>query len=166
MKTNTTIFKEHTNVNYASFVDDYRRTKYFYFSRNIKQNSNIVFEKLCQSFKKSFKLSKDLEVGISFSLRINGISTKHLISEFSLDDKEIEISWNVANDQYWMTFIVKNKFFSTKKSIIKIKQIITRDKTFFGIQDFLGIHIYRNNFKKNCKEIIKAVKELIFLQEE
>lgn len=166
MKSNTSVFKTNTSSNYVSMVDDYRRTKHFYFKKTLSGDLDLVFNKLCESFQKSFHLSKAIEQGVSFNLKVNGLSTKHVFSEFSLEDKYVQIEWVIGLDFYWLDFFVKRKWFNKKKSILKIKATITKDKTFFGIQDFIGVYIYRKGFKKNCKSIYQAVKTLISLDNE
>lgn len=161
MKSNKTFFSiDNDNSNYNSLIDDYRRTKILYKFIYFKLDKDILFELLIQTLSKTFKISNQLSIGVKFNLKINNINTFHEIVEFDLDNRIIELEWNLDGDYYYLIFQVKKWLFSKKYSFIKCKQVITRQKTFFGIQDFIGFHLYKKSFYKNVKNIKKSLKKL------
>ena len=67
--------------------------------------------------------------------------------------QEIIITWKINNDQYWLHFKIKN---GRSKSKINYKQIICRDKTFFGYQDTAGLFYYKLSSNKTVKQFNKS----------
>ncbi|MGL4616800.1 MAG: hypothetical protein ACRCUM_01045 [Mycoplasmoidaceae bacterium] len=159
MKTNSNQFGKyvHTGNNYNSMIDEYRRNKILYASKKFKINENELFLIMTNVIKKTFRIRRDLEDGLEFKFKQDNITLNYEFEKYSKEDKEIIITWKVDKDQYWLYFKVKKGMFKSK---INYKQVIFRDKTFFGFQDQVGLFYYKMSFKKNVKQFNNSIKHL------
>ncbi|MGL5246360.1 MAG: hypothetical protein ACRC8C_02200 [Mycoplasmoidaceae bacterium] len=159
MKTNSNQFGKyvHTGNNYNSMIDEYRRNKILYSSKKFKINEDELFLIITNVIKKTFKIKRDLEEGLKFKFKQENMSLDYEFEKYSKEEKEIIITWKVENDQYWLYFKVKKSIWKSK---VNYKQVIFRDKTFFGFQDTVGLFYYKMSFKKNVKQFNNSIKHL------
>ncbi|MGL5640414.1 MAG: hypothetical protein ACRDCD_02030 [Mycoplasmoidaceae bacterium] len=159
MKTNSNQFGKYINTgnNYNSMIDEYRRNKILYSSKKFKINEDELFLIISNVIKKTFKIKRDLEQGLKFKFKQENMTLDYEFEKYSLEEKEIIITWKLENDQYWLYFKVKK---SMSKSKVNYKQVIFRNKTFFGFQDQVGLFYYKMSFKKNIKQFNNSIKHL------
>lgn len=159
MKTNSNQFGKYINTgnNYNSMIDEYRRNKILYSSKKFKIDSDELFLIMGNVIKKTFKIKRDLEEGLKFKFKQENMTLDYEFEKYNKDDKEIIITWKVDKDQYWLYFKIKK---SMSKSKINYKQVIFRDKTFFGFQDTVGLFYYKMSFRKNVKQFNKSILHL------
>ncbi|MGL4951552.1 MAG: hypothetical protein ACRC4L_01055, partial [Mycoplasma sp.] len=105
-----------------------------------------------------FKIKRDLEVGMKVGLNVKNTHADYEITDLDSAKKYLSVKWEVENDLYNLEFEVKK--FGSKHSIIKFRQYLKRDKTFFGLADYAGLVIYRRSFKQNMKAFVSHIKYL------
>ncbi len=161
MKSNSNKFGSYINVNaednYNSIIDEYRRNKILYASKFFKINEDELFNILEIVIKKSFKIKRDLENELKFNFKNNNNTLNYVVEKYDPIEKEIILKWQVDKDKYWLNYKIKK---IGKNSKINYKQVIFRERTFFGFQDIVGMYLYKNNFKKNIKSFNKSIEHV------
>ncbi|MGL4343497.1 MAG: hypothetical protein ACRCRZ_02950 [Metamycoplasmataceae bacterium] len=146
---------------YNSLVDEYRRGKSVYKTKYFKvENIDFLWEAFEQTFKKTFRIKRELAKDLKFSLKIRGIHSNYTISELDKEKYILVIKWINGEDQYWLEYKIK-KTINKKKFKIKFKEILYRQQTIFGLSDTIGLFLFKRNFKKNCKIFSLGVKEFL-----
>lgn len=154
-------FVSKEDVKYNSLVDEYRRIKYFLYKKKfVVENKEILVELLVSCLKHMFKVKREFKVGIEFGLNVKNTYTLYKLIEIDKQAGYIAIEWSVDNDEYLLEFNVK-KSTSSKKGKIVFKQRIEREKTFFGMADYIGVIIYKKAFKSNMKAFCGYINHLI-----
>lgn len=154
-------FVSKEDVKYNSLVDEYRRIKYFLYKKKfIVENKEILVELLVSCLKHMFKVKREFKVGIEFGLNVKNTYTLYKLIEIDKQAGYIAIEWSVDNDEYLLEFNVKKRT-SSKKGKIVFKQRIEREKTFFGMADYIGVIIYKKAFKSNMKAFCGYINHLI-----
>ncbi|MGL4647506.1 MAG: hypothetical protein ACRCVI_02160 [Mycoplasmoidaceae bacterium] len=159
MKSNATQFGGFTKKpdNYNSMVDEFRRNKILYGSKRFNIPVDELFKILEIVVKKTFKIKRELENGLKFHSKNKKVTLYYEIEKYDPEAKEIIIHWTVDNDKYWLSYKVKG---NEKRGKINYKQIIFREKTFFGMQDAVGMHLYKMSFRKNVRAFNKSINHV------
>ncbi|MGL5357696.1 MAG: peptide chain release factor N(5)-glutamine methyltransferase [Metamycoplasmataceae bacterium] len=162
---------------YTSLVDEYRRSKVIYvikkFRRKInfdffylfffsdkkpkflspKINSDQLWDSFILAFKRTFKIKRELEKDLEFGLKTKGIFTKYKIENFLPEDYYLLVSWKNGNDKYWLEYRIY-----PNKPKIKIREIIKREKTIWGLSDNAGMFLYKLAFNKNMRNFCDSIR--------
>lgn len=161
MKSNITEFKENKDRNYSSLIDEYRRFKYFRYTKRFKVTPDILFTHLQAAVKHLFKIKRELVPGIEFGLNVKNTFTMYKLEALDVDKKNITITWSVEKDEYKLELETTKSFLNQKRSCFKCRQQIHRDKTFFGMSDYIGVVIYKKAFKSNMKTFARFMQHEI-----
>lgn len=145
---------------YNSLMDEIQRNQRIVRKIKFSKNYDIdtIWNAFIKAFKKTFKIQRELEVDLKFSLKIDGIHTNHTIDKYDVENKIISISWKHGEDKYWMEYRVRKNYLNKKKCLLKITYDICKNSPFFGLQDTVGLFFLKRSFKKN----IKSFRESIF----
>lgn len=154
-------FVDKKEIKYNSLVDEYRRIKYFVYKKSFTvEDQDILFELLVSCLKHMFKVKREFKAGIEFGLNVKNTYTLYTLTKIEKQDGYITLEWSVDNDEYLLEFKVKKRTNSKKGKII-FKQRIEREKTFFGMADYIGVIIYQKAFKSNMKAFCGYINQLI-----
>lgn len=149
------------NEKSTSVVDEFNRNKRLFKKLKFKEKSmDFLWNCFLSTFKKTFKINRELEQGISFSLKTMGIYSKYEIETFDQNKKVLQIKWNNGNDKYWMKFYLRKKILSSGH-IIKVTEHIYRSTPFWGLQDTAGLMWMKKNFKQEMNRMKQAIEIVI-----
>lgn len=155
-----TDFVKADKTEYISLIDEYRRFKYFRYQTKFDlPDDNLLFDYLILSFKHMFKIKREVVEGLEFGLNVKNTYTDYIIKEINYKTHHIQLDWNVDNDIYKLEFDVRKV--GSKKTKLMFKQMIHREKTFFGMADYAGIFLYKRAFKSNMKTFAAYIEILI-----
>lgn len=149
-----------SNKKNNSIVDEFHKNKRLIKKLKFKKiDKDFLWKCFIVSFKKTFKIKRELEQNLKFGLKIGGIHSNYIIETFDELKYILQINWNHGDDKYWMKFQIKKSIFN--KLFIKVTEHIYRSTPFWGLQDTAGMMILKKSFKKEMKNFRNSINIVI-----
>lgn len=147
------------DIKYKSIIDEYQRNKRIVkkIKFNKLEDQEKIWNAFLYTFKKTFKIKRQLEIGMEFNLKTGIVHSIYTLENLNNDQKKLEIKWSNNNDKYWLTFELKKKKFS-KIFFLFVKEEIKKTTPFWGLQDVSGLFFLKRTFKKQMKNFGDSIK--------
>ncbi len=149
--------KEDKDNKSVSIVDEFNRNKRLFKKLKFKQkDKDFLWMCLLETFKKTFKINRELELGLKFSLKTGAVHSNYEIETFKPEKNTIQIKWQNGNDKYWLKFYLRKKYIGSG-CIIRATEHIYRSSPFWGLQDTAGLMWMKKNFKIEMKRLQQSI---------
>ena len=143
-----------------SIVNEFRRYKRLIKKlRLLKCEQDLIWAAFLTTFKATFKIKRELVIGLQFGLKVQNIHTNYELSEFDAAKLNLKISWKNAGDEYWMQFRLHKGLFG--KWNLKVTEQIYAAKPFWGLQATAGLMVLKRAFKRQMKNFAQGIKLVV-----
>ena len=143
-----------------SIVNEFRRYKRLIKKlRLLKCEQDLIWAAFLTTFKATFKIKRELVIGLQFGLKVQNIHTNYELSEFDAAKLNLKISWKNAGDEYWMQFRLRKGLFG--KWNLKVTEQIYAAQPFWGLQATAGLMVLKRAFKRQMKNFAQGIKLVV-----
>lgn len=154
--------KDNKENKYNSVVDEFKRHKRLnkkikIKAKELKREKEKFWDITLVMFKKTFKIKRQLELGLEFGLKTGAFHSQYTITTFNSEKKVLQIEWKNGEDKYSLSFALKSKLFNRSTYYVKVVENVYKNTPFWGLQDTMGLLLLKSNFKKQVKTFKKAI---------